>query len=213
MARAKRESDRLYNARRRLRRQAERLRRDAEKQTSELMRSQMLSFAAELERTAKTSKEIRTVEQQKAERKRLKKVRERTVDASREQFSRVYRSNLIFQQQLNAAGTKGASSTISSRKKDVFWMATKGIWTSGENISRDRRYEMILEEFYLNPSGSNQKKFENWLRDEKGINPADVVGNLELVFEYVTEKLNDPSKYDDPEMPYENVGRVILTVK
>ena len=66
MARAKRESDRLYNARRRLRRQAERLRRDTEKQTSELMRSQMLSFAAELERTAKTSKEIRTVEQQKA---------------------------------------------------------------------------------------------------------------------------------------------------
>lgn len=213
MAREMRKSDELYNARRRLRRQAARLRRDAEKESSPLIQAQMRSFAAELEQTAKTSKDIRTVKQQESEIKRLDKVRERTVEASRAQFSRVYRTNLIFQQQLNAAGTKGASSTISERKKDVFWMATKGLWTSGENIERDRRYELILEEFYLNPNGSNQKKFENWLRDEKGINPADVVGNLELVFEYVTEELNDPSKYYDPEMPYENVGRVILTVK
>lgn len=212
MARKKRTSDELYNARRRLRRQAARLRRDAERQSSDLVRSQMESFASELERAAKTSKDVRTLEQQKQRIEQLGKIRERTYGASREQFSRVYRSNLIFQQQMNAAGVKGASSTISEREKDVFWMATKGIWTSGENISRDQRYERILEEFYFNPEGSNQRNFERWLRS-RNINPADVMGSLQMIFDYITQELNDPAKYDEPELPYEEVGRVIITVK
>lgn len=212
MARKKRESDELYNARRRLRRQAARLRRDAERSSNELIRSQMESFASELERAAKTSKDIKTIEQQRSRISELGKIRERTVGASREQFSRVYRSNLIFQQQLNAAGVKGASSTISEREKDVFWMATKGLWTTGEPISRDRRYERILEEFYLNPEGSNQKHFEAWLRS-RGINPIEVTGSLQLVFEYITQELNDPEEYESPELPYEAYSSLILTVK
>lgn len=211
MARRKRVSDELYNARRRLRRQAARLRRDAEREASDLMRRQMQSFAAELERAAKTSKDVRTIEQQSAKISELGRIRQRTLRASREEPG-TFRSNLIFQQQMNAAGTKGATSSFSEREKDVFWMATKGIWTSGEEVSRDMRYQMILAEFYFNPTGSNQQRFEAWLRS-RDINPEDVTGSLQLVFEYVTQELNNPEDYEQPELPYEQLGKVILMVR
>ena len=45
-------------------------------------------------------------------------------------------------------------------------------------------------------------KFRDWLQNTKKLEPQDVFGDLQLVYEYITEELNDPSKYDLPDVPY-----------
>ena len=207
-SRPQRKSDELYNARRRLRRQADKLERDAQGQP-EMIRKQMESLAKSLRAHARDSKGLKP-EQYQETIDRLGKVREYTVGASYGK-SAVYRRNTIIMQQLNAAGTEGADSSISERKKDVFWAAVKGLWPEGSDVPRNERYNKIIDHFYFSEH-SDAKKFEEWL-EKKGLEKADVGGDLSLVYEYITEELNDPAEYDDPELPYQEVMKLIRFLK
>ena len=210
-SRPKTAADEVYNARRRLRRQADKLERDAQK-AAEGIAEQMRSFARELRKAAQTKGKLED-KSRAEELDRLKKIRERTQATVYGKFSDAYRRNLILQQQLNAAGVKGADSTISEQKKDIFWMSVKGLWTTGEDIPRDERYNRILQAFYLSPNTSTQRDFERWLREKKGIDINDVSGDLSLVFEYVTTEKNDPEKYEQPETDYEWRKKNVRIVK
>lgn len=207
-SRPKRDSDKLYNARRRLKRQADRLERDSKGQP-DMIRKQMESLAKSLREHAKSAYGVKP-EKVDETLDRLAKVREYTIGASYGK-SAVYRRNTIIMQQLNAAGTKGADSSISERKKDVFWAAVKGLWPEGSDVPRNERYNKIIDHFYFSDH-SDAKKFEQWL-NKKGLEKADVGGDLSLVYEYITEELNDPAEYDDPELPYQEVMKLIHLLK
>jgi hypothetical protein len=203
--RAKRPSDEVYNARRRLRRQAERMERDAKKQSG-TERALTESYAQFLREQAAAPGKL-TPEQRMQTLSRLGKLRESTRSAAYGRF-KVARRNAIFRQQMNAAGTEGASSSISERKKDVFWAATKGLWPKGSNVPRDERYERILDHFY-NDDTTDAKEFRKWLEEKKGTSAENSYGDLQLVYEYVTEEMNDPAQYESPELPYESAMDVI----
>lgn len=203
-----RPSDDLRNARRRLERQANRLERDSKGQP-DMIRKQMESLAKSLREHAKSAYGVKP-EKVKETLDRLAKVREYTIGASYGKSS-VYRRNTIIMQQLNAAGTEGADSSISERKKDVFWAAVKGLWPEGSDVPRNERYNKIIDHFYFSDH-SDAKKFEQWL-NKKGLEKADVGGDLSLIYEYITEELNNPAEYDDPELPYQEVMKLIHLLK
>lgn len=205
--RPKRPSDELYNARRRLRRQAERIEREAQQQTG-TARELSEGFAKYLRQQAQAPGKL-TEEQRKKALDRLQAIRDATKGVTYEGF-RVRRRNAILMQQLNAAGTEGAESSISERKKDVFWAATKGLWPKGSNVPRNERYDKILSHFYSDNT-SDAKAFRAWLEEKKGTTAQDSYGDLQLVYEYITEELNDPEVYEMPEMPYEAAMDVIKT--
>lgn len=215
MARKKRASDELYNARRRLRRQAERMERDAQKQAGAL-RQQMLSYAQALREEAKAGQRL-TQQQMTEQTERLSRIREATKGAAYSKYA-TYRRNLILQQQINAAGTQGAQSSISENQKDIFWMAVKGLWPDGSDVPRNERYQRILQHFYSGVGKdeseltSDQKEFYAWLQ-KKGIQPESAYNDLSYVFEYVTEELNDPAKYDLPEVKYETLSNIVIPLR
>ena len=215
MARKKRASDELYNARRRLRRQAERMERDAQKQAGAL-KQQMLSYAQALREEAKAGQKL-TQQQMIEQTERLSRIREATKGAAYSKYA-TYRRNLILQQQINAAGTKDAQSSISENKKDIFWMSVKGLWPDGSDVPRDERYQRILQHFYSGVGKdeseltSDQKDFFDWLK-KKGIQPENVYNDLSYVFEYVTQSLNDPTVYDLPEVRYETLSNIVITLR
>ena len=203
--REKRASDELYNARRRMRREAERMEREARGMTG-AARDAALDFARNLREQARAGKKLTAAEREST----IKRLSEVFEQARRTRDMRVARSNLIWMQQINAAGTEGADSSISERKKDVFWAAVKGLWPKGSYVPRNERYDRILDHFY-NEDTTDAREFRVWLRDAKGVDPRDVYGSLQYVYEYVTEKLNDPSVYDLPEMPYASVMDLVRT--
>lgn len=205
--RAKRASDEVYNARRRLRRQAERIEREA-KQEAGSAKEIALGFAKYLRQQAQATGKL-TQEQRQAALDRLNKIREQTKGVTYDPF-RVRRRNVILMQQLNAAGTEGAESSISERRKDVFWAATKGLWPKGANVPRNERYDKILSHFYADNT-SDAIAFRAWLEQKKGTNAQESFGDLQLVYEYITEELNDPSKYDLPELPYATAMDYVIT--
>lgn len=205
--RAKRPSDELYNARRRLRRQAERVEREAAKERGKA-RDLAEGFARYLRQQAEAGKRL-DARQRAQEIERLGRIREVTHGADRDDF-RIRRRNVILMQQLNAAGTEGADSSINERKKDVFWAATKGLWPRGSNVPRNERYDRILDHFYTDNT-TDAREFREWLEKSKGTNAKDSYGDLQLVFEYITEELNDPMVYEMPEIPYQDVMDLIRT--
>lgn len=204
--RAKRPSDELYNARRRIKRQAERIEREA-KGKSETERTLAEGYAQYLRQQAAAPGKL-TAEQRSKAIERLGKMREETRDVAYGRFH-VARMNAIFKQQMNAAGTEGAESSISERKKSVFWAATKGLWPKGSNVPRNERYDLILSHFYTDQT-TDAIEFRKWL-EKKGLDTQENFGDLQLVYEYVTEELNDPSNYDLPEVPYATAMDLIRT--
>lgn len=207
-SRPKRPSDELYNARRRLKRQAEKIEREAKTATTEAAREAALGYAKYLRQQAKPTGKLTTEQRQQAL-ERLGRIRERTRGITYDPF-RVRRRNAILMQQINAAGTEGAESSISERKKDVFWAATKGLWPKGSNVPRNERYDRILEHFYTEDT-TDAKDFRAWLEEKKGTSAQESFGDLQLVYEYITEELNDPAEYDLPELPYETAMSLIIT--
>ena len=208
-SRAKRPSDELYNARRRLRRQAERIEREAAKQSG-TERKLAEGYAQYLRQQAKAGAKLDAAQRQQAL-DRLNRIRENTRGIAYDPF-KVRRRNAIIQQQLNAAGTEGAESSISERKKDVFWAATKGLWPKGSNVPRNERYDLILSHFYSDNT-SDAIAFRAWLEEKKGTNAQESFGDLQLVYEYVTEVLNDPAKYEQPDVPYAQAMDLIKMAK
>lgn len=207
-SRPKRPSDELYNARRRLKRQAEKIEREAQTATTEAAREAALGYAKYLRQQAKPTGKL-TSEQRQQALERLGRIRERTRGITYDPF-KVRRRNAILMQQINAAGTEGAESSISERKKGVFWAATKGLWPKGSNVPRNERYDRILEHFYTEDT-TDAKDFRAWLEEKKGTTAQESFGDLQLVYEYITEELNDPAEYDLPELPYETAMSLIIT--
>lgn len=205
--RPKRASDEVYNARRRLRRQAEHIEREAAQATGSAKEA-ALGFAKYLRQQAQATGKL-TKEQRQAALDRLNRIREQTKGVTYDPF-KVRRRNAILMQQINAAGTEGAESSISERKKDVFWAATKGLWPKGSQVPRNERYDRILSHFYTDNT-SDAQAFRAWLEKKKGTNAQESFGDLQLVYEYITEELNDPARYDDPELPYATVMDLIRT--
>lgn len=206
--RPKRPSDEVYNARRRLKRAAERLLRKSQAEPEDTAGKVLKGYAQYLLQQAKPTGKLNKDERQNAL-ERLGRLREK-VGKDIEGGFRVQRRNSILMQQLNAAGTEGADSAISERQKDVFWAATKGLWPSGSNVPRNERYDKILEHFYSDDT-TDARDFRAWLESKKGTNAQDSFGDLLLVFEYVTEEMNDPALYDDPELPYETAMQYVIT--
>lgn len=209
-SRPRKASDDVYNARRRLRRQAAKIESEAEAQP-EGIRKQMLSFAKSLREKAEEAKGRMDAETRAKYLESLADLRERTKGASYG-ASRIYRRNLIFQQQMNAAGTMGADSAITQRQKDTFWMAVKGLWPDGTHVPRNERYNRVIDHFYFKDT-SDAKDFRKWLHDEKGLDIKDVTGDLQLVFEYITTELNKDVDTDEPEVPYDELKKIILTLR
>lgn len=205
--RPKRPSDEVYNARRRLRRQAARIERDAAQATGSAKEA-ALGFAQYLRQQAQATGKL-TQAQRQAALDRLNRIREQTKGITYDPF-RVRRRNAILMQQINAAGTEGAESSISERKKDVFWAATKGLWPKGSNVPRNERYDKILSHFYTDNT-SDAQAFRAWLEKKKGTDAQERFGDLQLVYEYITEELNDPAQYELPELPYATVMDLVIT--
>ena len=209
-SRARKPSDDVYNARRRLRRLAARVERQAQGTTGPT-REQALSYAARLRELAKAGTKL-TSEERQALLQRLADVR----GASREAaygFSAVARRNAIFMQQINAAGTKGAQSSIAGEKATLFWASTARIW-SAEGGTRDERYEKILDYFYVGDAAASGDvaDFREWLKEEKGLDWRDVAGDLGYVYEWVTEHLNE-DVLGDPDVPYSAWSQRVLSVR
>lgn len=206
-------SDEVHNARRRLERQANRIELEAQKMQG-MAKEQAQGFADSLRKEARAQKGNKlSPEQRQSLLDRLASIRKVTRAGTYEPF-RVRRRNMIFMQQLNAAGTKDADSSITERQKDVFWAATKGLWTNAD-VARNERYNVIASYFY-NLSGnasSTAQAFQKWLKDKKDTEHADVFGDLQLVFEYVTTELNDPADYESPDIPYGTYINYILFVR
>lgn len=205
--RPKRQSDEVYNARRRLRRQAARIERDAAQATGSAKEA-ALGFAQYLRQQAQATGKL-TQDQRQAALDRLNRIREQTKGITYDPF-RVRRRNAILMQQINAAGTEGAESSISERKKDVFWAATKGLWPKGSQVPRNERYDKILSHFYTDNT-SDAQAFRAWLEKKKGTDAQESFGDLQLVYEYITEELNDPAQYELPELPYATVMDLVIT--
>lgn len=228
MARPKRASDEVYNARRRLQRQAARMEREAAKLTNERLKEASLSYAQSLRDVANSARGKMTAEQRTQALERLATVRERTKEAAYNRDARV-RSNLIFAQQINAAGTDEAKSTLNKNAAKAFWVANKGLWTDGQNIKRNERYGKILAHWYGNTADA--RKLEDWLiarkekelkrkrgkdfegltDDEKEQLIAESQGNLQLVYEFIAEQLeqNEAGLTDLPELDYERVKKAV----
>lgn len=208
-SRPKRPSDEVYNARRRLKRQAAKLEREAAAQP-EMIAEQMRSFAKSLRSHAESAMGLKTQQERQAALDRLARIREITKGASYG-MSSVYRRNLITAQQINAAGTKDADSSISEADKNVFWAAVKGLWPEGTHVPRNERYNKIIDHFYFTNT-SDAKEFATWL-EKKGIDVRDVVGDLSYIFEYITTELNKPDMRDEPEMRYEDLMKIVIPVR
>lgn len=207
--RPQRKSDEVYNARRRLKRQAANLEREAKKQP-EMIAEQMRSLAKSLRAHAEAALGLKSKEEQQAAIDRLAQIREITQGASYGKSS-VYRRNVIIMQQINAAGTKDADSSISEADKNVFWAAVKGLWPEGSHVPRNERYNKVIDHFYFTDT-SDAKEFAAWL-EKKGIDIRDVAGDLSYIFEYITTELNDPEKRDEPEMRYEDLMKIVIPVR
>lgn len=208
-SRPKRPSDEVYNARRRLKRQAAKLEREAAAQP-EMIAEQMRSFAKSLRSHAESAMGLKTEQERQAALDRLARIREITKGASYG-MSSVYRRNLITAQQINAAGTKDTDSSISEAEKNVFWAAVKGLWPEGSHVPRNERYNKIIDHFYFTNT-SDAKEFAAWL-EKKGIDVRNVVGDLSYIFEYITTELNKPEDRDEPEMRYEALMKIVIPVR
>lgn len=204
-------SDEVYNARRRLKRQAAKIEREAQ-QMQGIAQQQAQGFADYLRKEARSQKGKKlSPEQRQSLLDRLASIREATRAGTYEPF-RIRRRNMIFMQQLNAAGTKDADSSITERQKDVFWAATKGLWTNAD-VARNERYNVIASYFYnlAGNASSTAQAFQKWLKDEKGMDASDVFGDLQLIFEYVTTELNNPAEYESADIPYGSyINRIIF---
>lgn len=205
--RPKRPSDEVYNARRRIKRAAQRLLKNIQAEPEDSAKDVAIGYVKYLLQQAMPTGKVLGKEREGIL-ERLGRLREQIGQNIFSDF-KVKRRNAIIMQQLNAAGTEGADSAISERKKDVFWASTKGLWPSGSDVPRNQRYDKILEHFYTADT-TDAQEFRAWL-ESQGTDAQKSFGDLQLVFQYVTEELNDPAEYDLPELPYETAMSLVIT--
>lgn len=148
MARAKRTSDEVYNARRRAKRLLARLEREDVSGMSTSQRRARADYIASVrEQIAQSYQGTLQVHQAAEAQTRTKKAAERLdrmTTAPRKAKSRAARSNLIFQRQINLARS-GAPSTLGDSGKEavsVFYAATRRFWRGRDPKERNR---LIME--------------------------------------------------------------------
>ena len=172
MARAKRTSDEVYNARRRAKRLLARLEREDASGTSTSQKRARADYIASVrEQIAQSYQGTRQVHQVPEAQTRTKRAAERLdrmTTAPRKARSRAARSNLIFQRQLNLARS-GAPSTLGDSGKgavSVFYAATRRFWRGKDPKERNR---LIMEglgvtslsEAYDRVIGANRKALDS----------------------------------------------------
>lgn len=172
MARAKRTSDEVYNARRRARRLLARLEReDVSGMSTSQKRARADYIASVREQIAQSYQGTRQVHQAPEAQTRTKRAAERLdrmTTAPRKAKSRAARSNLIFQRQINLARS-GAPSTLGDSGKEavsVFYAATRRFWRGKAPKERNR---LIMEglgvtslsEAYDRVIGANRKALDS----------------------------------------------------
>lgn len=172
MARAKRTSDEVYNARRRAKRLLARLEReDVSGMSASQKRARADYIASVREQITQSYQGTRQVHQVAEAQTRTKKAAERLdrmTTAPRKAKSRAARSNLIFQRQINLARS-GAPSTLGDSGKEavsVFYAATRHFWRGKAPKERNR---LIMEglgvaslsEAYDRVIGANRKALDS----------------------------------------------------
>lgn len=172
MARAKRASDEVYNARRRAKRLLARLEREDVSGMSTSQRRARADYIASVrEQIAQSYQGTRQVHQAPEAQARTKRAAERLdrmTTLPRKAKSRAERSNLIFQRQINLARS-GAPSTLGERGKEsvsVFYAATRRFWRGRDPKERNR---LIMEglgvsslsEAYDRVIGANRKALDS----------------------------------------------------
>lgn len=148
MARAKRTSDEVYNARRRAKRLLARLEReDVSGMSTSQKRARADYIASVREQITQSYQGTRQAHQVGQAQTRTKEAAERLdrmTTAPRKAKSRAARSNLIFQRQINLARS-GAPSTLGDSGKEavsVFYSATRRFWRGRDPKERNR---LIME--------------------------------------------------------------------
>lgn len=172
MARAKRTSDEVYNARRRAKRLLARLEReDVSGMSTSQKRARADYIASVREQITQSYQGTRQVHQVAEVQTRTKRAAERLdrmTTAPRKARSRAARSNLIFQRQINLARSD-APSTLGDRGKEavsVFYAATRRFWRGKDPKERNR---LIMEglgvtslsEAYDRVIGANRKALDS----------------------------------------------------
>lgn len=145
MARAKRTSDEVYNARRRAKRLLARLEReDVGGMSTSQKRARADYIASVREQIAQSYQGTRQAPEAQTRARGAAERLDRMTAAPRKARSRAARSNLIFQRQLNLARS-GAPSTLGDSGKEavsVFYAATRRFWRGKDPKERNR---LIME--------------------------------------------------------------------
>ena len=168
MARAKRASDEVYNARRRAKRLLARLEReDVSGMGASQKRARADYIASVREQIAQSYQGTRQVPEAQTRANSAAERLDRMTTAPRKAKSRAARSNLIFQRQINLARS-GAPSTLGESGKEsvsVFYAATRRFWRGRDPKERNR---LIMEglgvtslsEAYDRVIGANRKALD-----------------------------------------------------
>lgn len=145
MARAKRTSDEVYNARRRAKRLLARLEReDVSGMGASQKRARADYIESVREQIARSYQGTRQVPEAQTRAKGAAERLDRMTTAPRKAKTRAARSNLIFQRQINLARS-GAPSTLGGNGKEavsVFYAATRRFWRGKDPKERNR---LIME--------------------------------------------------------------------
>ena len=140
MARAKRTSDEVYNARRRAKRLLARLEREDVSGMSTLQKRARADYIASVrEQIAQSYQGTRQVHQVQEAQTRIKKAAERLdrmTAAPRKARSRAARSNELFKRQINLARV-GSPSVLGEQEVQVFYAATRRIWRGKDPKQRN----------------------------------------------------------------------------
>lgn len=148
MARAKRASDEVYNARRRAKRLLARMEREDTSGVSVVERraraDYMESVRAQIEQSYQGTRKARDVERAKERAQEARKKLDRMTRAPRKVKGVKDRSDVLFQRQVNLARI-GAPSLFGEHGKEavsVFYAATRNIWRGKDPKDRNR---LIME--------------------------------------------------------------------
>lgn len=169
MARAKRASDEIYNARRRAKRLIARLEREDVSGMSALQRSARADYIASLQKHIQASYQPRgkvtsQVKQAvKAEGEQLNRMTSQPRGAK----NAMQRSNAVFERQINLAriGSPSALGDVGEVQVQVFYAATRKIWR-GRDMRRRNEYIMralgtdSLEEAFKKVLRENRRAFK-----------------------------------------------------
>lgn len=144
MARAKRKSDEIYNARRRAKRLLARMEReDTSGMSAAQIRARsdyMESVRAQISQSYQGTRDVRQVADAMKRAKRASEQLNRMTSGPRRAKSSLERADLFFQRQLNLANI-GAPSTLGEHGKEavsVFYAATRQFWRGRDPKERNR---------------------------------------------------------------------------